>query len=183
MTANSQTRIIILGTSHPIQCGSGESTTEQRTKFTNTVNDICKDFSVKIIIEEMSPLGLANHDVENTLAFDVSGKLDVHHCYVDLLETDKKSLELYIDRFIFFESDNQSRHYKRELLDRHLLNPIRERRWLSKIINTNEFPVLFICGSDHTLNMVDLINLLEYGPVIAFEEFQFSITNPSTRTR
>ena len=48
MTQSSTVKIIILGTSHTTQCGSSDSTAEQRDRFRNTVvNTQRSDLKVK----------------------------------------------------------------------------------------------------------------------------------------
>lgn len=117
----------------------------------------------------MNDEGLKNHEVDNTVAFDISkGLKEIKHKYTDLSSEHIADLCIYIDSFMLRESTNYNTANKRELLHRHLLNPIRERFWLSNILYLNTWPTLFICGSDHVNNMTDLINMLEYGPVHSF---------------
>lgn len=166
---NHNTRIIVLGTSHPLQCGSKECAEKQIENFKRCLKQILSDYKIKYIVEEMNDERLKNHEVENTLAYALSKDMEgIKHKYVDLSSEQLAELFVYIDHFMFRESTNCNKKNKRELLHRHLLNPIRERFWLSNILYLDTWPTLFICGSDHINSMTDLINVLEYGPVHSF---------------
>ncbi len=162
---NLDTKIIVIGTSHPLQCGNEECSNEQVQEFTQWLEQICKKREIKCIVEEMSAEGLKNSGVENTIAYTLSKNLNLKHHYTDLSSEHVADLCIFIDDFMLREPTNEKKTSKRELLHQHLLNPIRERFWLANILNLNVWPILFICGSDHVNNMVELINLLEYGPV------------------
>lgn len=163
---NPNNKIIVLGTSHPLQCGNEKcSSKELIQEFKQRLEQICKECGIKCIVEEMSPEGLQKHEVENTIAYTLSKDLNLKHHYTDLSIEHIADLCIYIDSFMLREPTNENKKSKRELLHQHLLNPIRERFWLANILNLNIWPTVFICGSDHVDNMVELINLLKYGPV------------------
>jgi hypothetical protein len=169
---NHDTRIIVLGTSHPLQCGSDECAEEQIEKFKNCLKQIIENYKIKCIVEEMTDKGLQIQGVENTIAYTLYKNLNLEkHLYTDLSDEHIADLCVFIDAFILREPTNERRNSKRELLHQHLLNPIRERLWLANILNLNIWPTLFICGIDHVNNMVELINLLEYGPVESFLKY------------
>ena len=166
---NYNIHIIVLGTSHPLQCGSKECTKEQIQNFRQCLKQIIEDYKIKCIVEEMSDEGLKNHEVENTVAYELSKDLiDIKHKYTDLSSEHIADLCIDIDQFMLREATNYMKENKRELLHRHLLNPIRQRFWLANMLYLNTWPTLFICGSEHVNKMADLINVLEYGPVHSF---------------
>ena len=83
---NNKPQIIILGTSHEIQCGTTKHSHEQIKIikiFRSLVKRICQDEGVKCIVEEMSNEGLSKRKVQNTVAFDVANKLSIKHSYTD----------------------------------------------------------------------------------------------------
>ena len=164
---NPDTKIIVIGTSHPLQCGNEKyCSKEQIQGFTQWLEQICRDYRIECIVEEMSDEGLKIQGVENTIAYALSKNLNLKkHRYTDLSNEHEADLCIFIDDFMLRETTNEKKCSKRELLHQHLLNPIRERFWLANILNLNIWPTLFICGSEHVNNMVRLINLLEYGPV------------------
>jgi hypothetical protein len=161
------TKIIVIGTSHPLQCGNEKCCSKKQViEFKCWLEQICKEFGIKCIVEEMNAEGLKKQGVENTIAYALSKNLNLKkHLYTDLSSEHVADLCIFIDTFMLREPTNEKKTSKRELLHQHLLNPIRERFWLANILNLNIWPTLFICGLDHVNNMVELINLLEYGPV------------------
>ncbi|AQU99763.1 hypothetical protein B2D07_02540 [Desulfococcus multivorans] len=165
MKMSADTRIIILGTFHPLQCGSTECTKEQIQDYRQFLEQICINSGIQCIVEEMNDEGLKNHEVENTIAFSTCKHLNIKHQYADLSSEHLADLCLFIDCFMFREPTNESKSHKRELLHQHLLNPIRERYWLANVLALNIWPALLICGSDHVKSMINLIKVLEYGPV------------------
>ena len=170
---NPDTKIIVIGTSHPLQCGNEKCCSkEQVQEFTQWLEQICRDYGIKCIVEEMTDEGLKIQGVENTVAYALSKNLNLKkHHYTDLSDEHIADLCIFIDAFMLREPTNEKKNSKRELLHQHLLNPIRERFWLANILNFNIWPILFICGIDHVNNMVELINLLEYGPVESFLKY------------
>lgn len=170
---NPDTKIIVIGTSHPLQCGNEKyCSKEQVQEFKQWLEQICKNYGIKCIVEEMTDEGLQIQGVENTIAYALYKNLNLKkHFYTDLSNEHIADLCVFIDAFMLREPTNERRNSKRELLHQHLLNPIRERFWLANILNLNIWPTLFICGIDHVNNIVELINLLEYGPVESFLKY------------
>ncbi len=165
----SNPQIIIIGTSHPIQCGSPKcSTEEQRREFRSLIKQVCQNEGVKCIIEEMSCAGLLNHEVKNTISFDVAAELSIDHRYTDLTPEQLECLKLSVDLYSFKQPTNELKIHIRELLTSKLVDPIRERYWFATILATNTWPTLFICGSVHAQNMQDLVNSVCYGPVYSW---------------
>ena len=160
-------------TSHPLQCGNEKCCSkEQVQEFKQWLEQICKNYGIKCIVEEMTDEDLQIQGVENTIAYALSKNLNLKkHLYTDLSNEHIADLYVFIDAFMLREPTNERKNSKRELLHQHLLNPIRERFWLANILNLNIWPTLFICGIDHVNNMVELINLLEYGPVETFLKY------------
>lgn len=174
---NKDARIIVLGTSHPLQCGTTKKfgtekyTAVQIKEFEQFLKQLCRERRIKCIVEEMTVEGLENHEVENTIAYAICKELNIKHRYTDLTAEHIADLCLHIDMFMFREQSNEMKCRKRELLHTHLLDPIRERFWLANILNIYTWPTLFICGSMHINNMLDLINSLEYGPVDSLAKY------------
>lgn len=170
---NDNAKIIIIGTSHQLQCGTGKHSAEQIQEFRSLIKRICEEERIKCIVEEMSVEGLHRHGVENTVPFKVSTELSLKHCYTDLTPEHLEDLCLsdgQIVGYSMFQSTNESKNAMRELLTDKLSHPIRERYWLANILRINTWPTLFICGSKHGESMQDLINSICYGPVYSWHK-------------
>lgn len=164
-------KIIILGTSHPLQCGIESFSLIQINEFKQLIESICNNENIKNIVEEMNDEGLANHKVENTIAFTVASEKNIRHSYVDLSSKIKTELGVSDDQIVSIalqQIENDKKNAMRDLLTDKLLHPIRERYWLSHILRENTWPTLFICGSDHGQAMQDLINSVGYGPILSW---------------
>ena len=164
-------KIIILGTSHPLQCGTDKFSSDQISEFKQLVHDICENEKVGNIVEEMNDEGLANHGVENTIAYYIASEINIKHSYVDLCSELKSTLGVSDDQIVSIalrKTDNGKLNSMRALLTEKLLHPIRERYWLSHILRENTWPTLFICGSDHGQAMQDLVNSVGYGPILSW---------------
>ncbi|MBA3019308.1 MAG: hypothetical protein FP811_14375 [Desulfobacteraceae bacterium] len=163
--------IIILGTSHQIQCGTIKHSHEQIQNFRSLIKRICQDENVKCIVEEMSNEGLSNHKVQKTIPFEIAIELSIKHCYTDLTTEQLACLNLsqgHVVQYSLSQPTNELKTHMRELLTNKLVHPIRERYWLANILRINTWPTLLICGSEHGQNMQDLVNSVGYGPVFSW---------------
>lgn len=164
-------KIIILGTSHPLQCGMERFSLTQINEFKQLIERICDNENITNIVEEMSDEGLAKYEVENTVAFHVASEKNIKHSYVDLSSKLKAELGISDDQIASIalqQTENDKKNSMRDLLTDKLLHPIRERYWLSHILRENTWPTLFICGSDHGQAMQDLVNSVGYGPILSW---------------
>jgi len=164
-------KIIILGTSHPLQCGTDKFSSDQISEFKRLVHEICENEKVINIVEEMNDEGLAIHGVENTICYYIASEKNIKHSYIDLSSELKSALGVSDGQIVSIalrETDNGKINSMRELLTEKLLHSIRERYWLSHILRENTWPTLFICGSDHGQAMQDLVNCVGYGPMLSW---------------
>lgn len=167
-------QIIILGTSHHIQCGTTKHSCEQIQEFRSLIKQICQKDGVKCIVEEMSNEGLSDHEVQNTIPFDVATELSIKHSYTDLTTEQLGCLRLsqgHVVQYSLSQPSNELKNHVRELLTSKLVDPIRERYWLATILGINTWPTLLICGPDHGQNMQDLVNSVGYGPVYSWLKY------------
>lgn len=171
---NNKPQIIILGTSHEIQCGTTKHSHEQIKIFRSLVKRICQDEGVKCIVEEMSNEGLSKRKVLKTVAFDVANELSIKHSYADFTSEQLECLKLSEGQVVHYslsQPTSELKNHMRELLTNKLVHPIRERYWFATILGINIWPTLLICGSEHGQNMQDLVNSVGYGPVYSWYKY------------
>jgi hypothetical protein len=169
--------IFIFGTTHQLQCGAEKYPQEHIENFRSYVRDLCEAHAVKVIVEEMSQDGLKHYNVQSTIAQQVAKELVLAHEYTDLDDSERGRLHISDGELariaLSLSRGNQSNPGNagciREDLTQRLSNPIRERYWAATILAKNVWPTLFICGSDHVLNvssilggLVERIVILEY---------------------
>jgi hypothetical protein len=168
---NNEAKIIIVGTSHQLQCGTNKHSSKKIEDFKSFIRRICKEEKIKYIVEEMSNEGLSFHGVERTIPLQIANELSIPHHTTDLTTELLKDLGIsdgHIMTYSMNQPTNELKNDMRELLTNKLLHPIRERYWLADILRLNTWPTLFICGDDHGDNMRDLINSIGYGPVLSW---------------
>lgn len=146
--------VFILGTSHPLQCGSAECTKENIVAFEKEVRSLCKKLSVKRIAEEMTVEGLAHNGVTETIPQRIARDIAVPVQHVDLQQKDRSTLSINDSTVI-----NTVRRHGifdggpfREAFD-DLADGVRERVWVARMLSRTEWPVLFVCGSEHAASV------------------------------
>ena len=160
-------KIIIVGTSHELQCGlvcpHSEYSEADLEKYKGLILNLCKSECINLIAEEMSIDGLLFYKVFKTVVAElVEKELGALHHYIDiscdgrkLLNIDKESRSKYAEiNFPNSLSDEDRKTQFRNIL----IDPIRELYWFGKLLRLNEWPALFICGENHVDSMSKLIH-------------------------
>jgi hypothetical protein len=170
-------KIVIIGTDHKLQCGKSEKTKkfsdDKHDKFKSIIEELCKNYKINLLAEEMSDQGLANHGVEETVSSEVARNINIKHEYIDLTIEQRRELYIADENFVPVSislPSSASIENTRPLLVKNLSSPIRERYWLAKILSLDTWPTLFVCGADHADNMVALINSIIQGPIISWHK-------------
>ena len=164
--------IILLGTSHPLQCGVAPHTPSEVDNFRTYVREICSSHNIRLIAEEMSPDGL--YEKKDTIACEVARDLDIQHIYIDLTKADRKNLS--ISDFCLASAAHhlgtaETKDILRDMLTQRVSNPIRECCWFARILAHNVRPTLFVCGADHIENMRGLISSVDQRVTVAHHDY------------
>ncbi|MBY0238544.1 MAG: hypothetical protein K2X55_04445 [Burkholderiaceae bacterium] len=141
--------VILLGTSHPLQCGTCGGVAAE--SFNTVLTAICKNYGVLAIAEEIDSVGLRKHSVTETIGAQVCRYLQIQSAYCDASWEDRVELRKSFPAFEPIDttlSAQQLAECELEFEDRYM-PPARERFWLAKILQLESWPLLFICGSDH----------------------------------
>lgn len=144
-------RLFVLGTSHPIQCGSRGSTPQQCEAFSAELRRICVAEAIKRISEEMSNAALEHQGVPSTLGARIAAELSIEHQMVDLEPVQRKELSLDDGAMLNIVMNRRFADGGgtfRNAFD-HLWNDVRERAWIGRMLAGKTWPMLFVCGSDH----------------------------------
>lgn len=154
--------VIILATTHTIQCGLHPLETVN-LEFETLVSRILDENEILHISEEWSLDALEEWKVKFTVAKKIARKQKTKHFYIDLNRKKRFDFGINFDFILLsngklFKSDMSS---CRDKLTRLLTDPIRERLWISKILQINVWPMLFICGLDHVESVYQLFSDLE----------------------
>jgi hypothetical protein len=154
--------LYIIGTSHLLQCGSAECTQSHIQVFDAEPRKLCSTLKIQRIAEEMTEDGLAHYKVNETIGQRVANDIKVSYQTVDLSIKDRSGLSLgdseviaTVRRWAVFDGGPF-----REAFD-DLVDGIRERVWIARLLSGKDWPILFICGSDHAVSVRRLCRRLD----------------------
>jgi hypothetical protein len=167
------THIVVLGTSHTLQCGHSSVETEAALKFEAEVTSLVSRHKIVRICEEMNLEGLARHGVSETIAARVARGADLEYELIDLTKAERATLglgdgPLFTIRHLYEPADG-GQAFRDAMFE--LEGEIRERVWTFKIMNTQSSPVLFVCGASHVGPVARIWRLLGLPCDIAHHDF------------
>jgi hypothetical protein len=166
--------LYILGTSHPLQCGTAACAQVTIDAFHKELRKICDVRKIRRIAEEMTTEGLKQQGVTETIAEKVAKSMGIAHHNVDL--TTKERSEIALDDSSVINavrslgiSDRVGAF--REAFD-ELVDDVRERCWSGRILARNEWPTLFVCGANHVKSVRRLWCCLGIDAVIVHVDYE-----------
>lgn len=156
------THIVMLGTSHTLQCGHSSVSTAKAQAFDAEVRALIVRYGIVRIAEEMSTDGLDHYDVTETIAARVALELGLEYHHVDLTQVERASLgvgdgPLFTIRALYKPSD-AGQSFRDAMFE--LEGEVRERIWTYRILNLKSSPVLFVCGASHVGPIARIWHLL-----------------------
>lgn len=130
--------VFLVGTDHQYQYPKNKHSDE----FRKLVAATCKSHNVKAIAEEMSLDALSLHGggATQSVGKQVADSFRIRHCYCD--PSRKEQIKLGI-----------AHPGKKDPSE----DAIRERCWLKHLLEMDTWPVLFVCGRDHTKSFPALL--------------------------
>ena len=129
--------VLLIGTNHVYQRPDIRGSEEFRT----LIEDSREEHDIKIIAEEMSLDVLHKYGATESSCKQVADSIGIPHLYCDPSYKEQKKLGI-----------KQPGRERDPVAD-----AIREDYWLEHILKQNSWPVLFICGADHTESFRDLL--------------------------
>jgi hypothetical protein len=166
--------IFLLGTSHPVQCGSNKCSLSAQ-QFREFVRKHCHFYKIRLLAEEMSNCGLANHGVTASVAQTLASELNIQYLAVDLEDQERKNLG--IDDWDLGIAAAPPGTFIADkavlgLLTEKLSNPLREYCWFARILANDSWPTLFICGANHVQSMVSLMQSVGQDVVVINDDYE-----------
>ncbi len=168
-------RLFIIGTSHPIQCGiDGADGSEKGVALAQELRRVCEHHRIARIAEEMSKAGLEKHGVRRTVGAQVAEELGIAHHNVDMEPNERKAVSLDDDPMLNIVVHRGFRDGGKNFRQAFsaLGSAVRERCWIGRILARGEWPVLFVCGSDHTASVARLWRSLRLPLVIVHRDYE-----------
>ncbi len=118
---------------------------------------LCSQNQIVAIGEEISIDGLAQWESEESIPMYVAKKLNLPHCSCDPSVTDRRNLNMELNNFFIPEAELNGRTGEEIDLLIQVEYAKRERFWLEKLQAFNKWPLLFICGANHTASFATLL--------------------------
>ena len=126
----------LIGTDHQYQLPHNKGSDE----FRKLVAATCTSHDIKAIGEEMSLDGFKNTSSKQSVCKQVADSFRIRHCYCDPGHEERDKLGI--------PYTGKSDPYA---------DAIRRRCWFEHILNLDSWPVLFVCGADHTKSFTALL--------------------------
>jgi hypothetical protein len=145
--------VLLIGTRHDYQRLGNPCSEEFRSLVTAT----CQDQDIKAIAEEMNFEGLVPYGAKQSICEQVAHSLRILHRYCEPSIEEQKKLGIK-------QPGKSSPSDFSFNPDRHEIEPeqrvsdaIRERCWFNHLLKLDAWPVLFICGANHTESFPGLL--------------------------
>lgn len=151
----------IVGTNHEFRRGE-----QRKREFSSFLQKVCIQFDIQLIAEEI------NDDAKLIIARDIAINQGIEHLIIELRPSQyekhgiKPIQEIEYEVMQVFEldsladpmgiSDTAGRELDQRIFEQH--NSPREKVWLSRIETANLWPVLIICGANHTASFSNLLS-------------------------
>ncbi len=149
--------IIVVGTGHELQTGHSQYSIDQHRAFQKFLENLCNQYNIKLIAEEMSEDILPDCEVSETNSKQVAVRRGIQHQYVDLTAVER--LAFGIDRLSLHKISQSAKLSTPQVASlERLAGEFRECVWLTRILALNKWPTLFICGADHAPRVEYLFN-------------------------
>lgn len=175
-------QVIIIGTGHRLQAGHDSYTPSQLKAFADLLETIRKKYRVKFIAEEMSVDVLPAFGVTATVAKTFADSKKLAHRYIDL--TCQEQSTFGMDRFGLYQTGQAAGLRVEQLAAlEKTVEELRECVWLVRVLDTNRWPVLLICGANHAPRIQYLFNTVGKLAVIEVNDYEAQPCNASDLAR
>ena len=155
--------VVLVGTSHIFQRPVNGPHADGIEQFRIVIQNLCLQYALAAIAEEMSWHALQEHNVTESVAQQVCVSLGcLRHQLSDPSPEERYKLGILQDNDIRVEHLHDG--WTHEQIEADVLargsapsNRIREQFWLRKIQELDVWPLLFICGANHFASFAALL--------------------------
>ena len=161
-------QIVLIGTSHSFQRpGSQES-----ANFGTFVEGICSRFCIAAIGEEMNEDALAENGVTQSVCQQITLLCGLAHRYCDPDKDQRIALRILQENDIRangFLENWWPEKIETEIRSSHA---IRERYWLDRMTELDNWPALFVCGAEHVRYFRELAEKQGVEVIVAADDWE-----------
>jgi hypothetical protein len=143
-------KVVLIGTSHPYQIWDGTTDPTSINQFRHLLSGLCSQYEIETIAKEMNPEALAESGASESVAQRVASEFNIQHQFSDPTRAVRQQLG------ILQENDIRAHGFINNLTEQQIQSQItnshltREQYWLDKLGSLALWPVIVICGADHT---------------------------------
>ncbi len=141
----------LIGTNHLYQRPLPLPHDQGHKQLREIIAATCQRKGVKAIAEEMCIDGLKPYDVDESVCKQVADDLHLAHRYCNPSIQEHKERGIIINEEKFrFDGVVANKPQQQIEVEIRASHEIRECYWLKQLIKLDTWPVLFVCGADHT---------------------------------
>ena len=162
---------LVLGTDHGFQRRDPKFTESQHKRFVAFVTATVKANGVLALAEENSPEAFADDKIAESTVETVARELGLKHRHCDPGRKTRAALEIRQENDIraSFMFEKVSEAVIQQRIEESMRT--RERHWLGQLLDFNMWPVLFICGADHSLAFLNLLRANNVDTVLVAQDW------------
>lgn len=163
--------VLVLGTDHRYQRRSPEFTEQQHEHFAQYISSIAKANYVTALAEENNRQALAESGITQSTVETIAHQLGLTHRYCDPDMKMRAALGIRQESTIRISAfpEKLPEVEVQRLLSESLR--ARENYWLSELMAFNTWPVLYICGADHSLPFIELLQKNSIANVLVAQDW------------
>lgn len=143
--------VLLIGTNHEYQYQRPLAASSGPEQFRAMVAATCQREGVRAITEEWSVDANERKGVQQSVCKEIADALGIAHRYCDPSAKERKALGILIDEADIqlggFFSGRDPQEVEAEVRDSHAR---RRRYWLERLFELDVWPLLFVCGANHT---------------------------------
>lgn len=154
--------VLVLGTDHRFQRRSPDFSEAQHQRFAAYVSAAASSHGVVALAEENNIEALAEAGISRSTVEALAHELGLKHRYCD------PDMKLRAKLGLLQENQIRISAFPIRLseaeVQRRLCESLRAREayWLSQLVEFDSWPVLFVCGADHSLPFLSLLQASAY---------------------
>jgi hypothetical protein len=143
--------VVIIGTSHKYQTGTGHFDSDCESElllFRNLLENTCLTYGVCAVAEELHQDNLPEERAESTVC-EFANTAGLAHVYAEPSSEHRRNngMPTHAELELEAQLTNIDRRNIPRLEQQSMMS--RELYWLTKLLEFNQWPLLFVCGANH----------------------------------
>jgi hypothetical protein len=148
--------IYIIGTDHKHQfgpCTAFKATVQSCDAFASFLREQCRSLKIKTLAEEMSADARQKWDISKTVPESVALELGVEHADCDLSEAERSRLGILNEGDV--KRNSWLFGHSKQTVQKNIVREYekKEDEWIRRLSKLPHYPVLFVCGYDHSSSL------------------------------